>query len=55
MNIDNLTACAKHVHYLNRIEGPLSGHGLTSTYLTNYKRCGRSYKDGNSKPDTIHI
>ena len=38
---------------MDRIQGSLGSHDLTLTDIKNYRRCGRSHKDGNPTPDTI--
>ena len=38
---------------MDRIQGSLSSHDLTLTDISNYRRCGRSHKNGEPKPDTI--
>ena len=53
MNIDKIITDDKYKNYLDRIQGSLSGHNLTLTDIKNYRRCGRSHKNGDPKPDTI--
>ena len=53
MNIDNILELDTYKNDLVRIQGSLSGHGLTSADTNNYKRRGSTHTCGNPKLDTI--